>query len=1393
MIFLDVRPNGELIKAPCHPYKTTTLAKDVCLLMPIKDPDVFYSVADNIKSMHGNFKIKYMQSIYFPWKKKCKVGPQMITFVDKNTTEKTKEANARGYLKASSLNTRVKNYNTMIDMTAFFDKIKNIKFTRANLFTFWDAFLDTWDLPHKHKYLYFCPEICLVKLNSINTIKPNDIQPDNIYISFLFMLKYFYEKITKMLIDRNIELLFTDHRTTFRFSFKENTLDKDATIKLLFKNFRRMYLGLEIDKNPEDEEDIEDVQPEADTIKELDEKKINKIIASDAKPKETKINVDDQDLVNIATDKVSTTKLESEEIDNLVVTAPEVIEREIEEKNKKNDKSLEQAKQVEKIVEKSTPKPLPLDIRGHKLKTRQSKIEERNLVEVLASIENMAEGIEEKVVDNGTTGNFNQFRIYEYDNQYQKQAKKDRVDIGKSLETNSVPLFMTDYNEKVDDKLADSYVKSVQYTFESPNSTKERHTFTVRVPELREGRYLYVNGSDKAMIRQKVALPIIRLKDRVVFTSYYNKMFIDYGSGNLTKKTAKIKKFIKYIRKHFSFNDLKINFDFAPAFYSNREKNNFSEELLEVTRYVSKITIDKDNFIDFTLGDTLIGKINGMEIYHNSTDNYYYDEELKLEYDILTVFDLILAKLNNYVTEYWTNQIRNKKASDNLINPKAFLLGKKIDLLLILLHNYEENLLEILNILRDQYELQYIITPFVEDKAPKRIYNDDDGDQFLFSNFALDIKYNNLPNRALLDILNSWDLSQYDSLILKDIVEDNIESSNTVLYLANYKDLFIDPITKDVMDEMGLPSTWGEAIIYCNFLLFNYDRTISEVSLKNERMPSNSEVIQGILYKKVADAYGEYSVKKKRGSKNAVFSVERDAVISEIVTLPNVEESNKINPVQNLDKTLTVSNKGHLGINDDRSYTPPKREWDKSFYGIMSDVSPYTKGSGVSKHLAVNPNITEKRGFFNETEIEDVTPDMIMSVSASLGPFAQRHDSTPRLAMGMQQFNHLLGTEGSDVALVSYGMDSSMASLDVDFAHHMPDDGEIIFVNDRYIKVRFTNLTENGKPLEKIYQIDKIERNASKAFYIPNNMELNPDIKIKVGEKLKKDTILMYNKNLYQYHGGDIVFKSGPIVNVAIANSQNSYEDAVLITESLAQKLKTKTVKRISVKLNINNRIIFALRDLGLINPGDPIFKYAEDTGSEFINQNLDLSLLDETLLKVKESHYKGRISDIFIYYKLNDDEKKSMDPSIKKFIKDIENMYEVKYKSSTLRQNLSAVDSNRDVDHVTELKGVKRNKINGDNVDKGVILIEYFLEVDQPFTIGDKITVGNTALKGVCSKIVKDEEAPYGYTTKRKVDLILSPISPLARMVFSTFINGVLSACVVQMNEDLKKIVNKK
>lgn len=1390
MVFLDNLDNGQMVRVPCMSMKSNTLDRDILLIIPTVDEAVMLKVCEDLKHGVGNYKIRKFNAIYSPWKKRFKAGAKQIKWINKDTGGDSKRFIERGFNRSTSYNTKLKVWNACIDSTKILSELVKVKYTKANLWTFWDTLLDDWGLTHKKKYLFFNKDITLLKINNINSVKVNDIQPVNLWVNFLFMLKYDYSRITKMMIDRGFSLLITDGKSTFSFDFAKNEMNKDDTIKFLMKNLRKMYLGLEIDSA--DDEDIleldEDIPDDNNpiTVKKLDENKINKIIES-KEIKSTKILVDDSDIINDTIDKLESV-VEDDKLDEMLIVEKN-ISNEIS-KKEKNDKALEDAKKINEILNTSKATPVPLDIRGHKLSKRQSAIKERNLVEIMADIERLSEGIEPKKVN--IDSKFNRFRVYDYDTQYANQSKKDRMEIGQSMSTNTVPLFMTNYNEKLDEKSNDTYCKNVQYTFESPDSTKEKHTFTVRVPELREGRYLYINGSDKIMIRQKMALPIIHLEDSVVFTTYYNKMFVTLSSGNMTKKSAKIKKFVNYIRKNVPYDTLVKNFTFTPVYHKESLHNNISAELLEISRYISKFYIDEDNYFDITdIKDKIVGKIQGNNIYHNNIDNFYYDNDLDVEFDILFIFDILLDKLNNEITTYWKSQILNKKASDNITSPKIKMLGRNIDLIIVILHAYSENLLDLLNHMKDDYELEYEVTPFT-DKPNKAKYTDDEGDRFIFDGFTLDIKYNTIANRCLLSPLNNLEFSSYKSLKLTGITEDIIESSNTVMYMDNFKDLFIDPITKEVMEDMGLPTDYRDALIYCNKLLFEYDRTISSISLRNERMPSNSEIIQGVCYKQVADAYADYANKKRRGSKNAVFSVKRDAVLTELVTLPNVEESSKINPVQSVDKTLTISNKGVSGINNDRSYTPPKRKWDKSFYGIMSDVSPYTKASGVSKHLAVNPNITTKRGYFNETEIDDVSIDMIMSVSEVLGPFAQRHDSTPRLAMGMMQFNHLIGTEGSDVSLVTYGADSALSHLDVDFAHSLPDDGQIIESNDRFIKVRFDNLKENDKPLEKVYQINKIERNSAKAFYVPNEMEINPDIKNKVGTKIKKDTILMYNKNVYQYHGGDIVFKSGPIVNVAIANCQNSYEDAVLVSETLAHKLKTKTIKRVAVKLNNKNRITFAVKDLIDVVPGQELFKYAEDTGSDYINANMDLSLLNESLLKIKESHYKGKIFDIFIYYKLSEQEKNELDPSIKKFIKDVNSLYEVKYNTNRLKENINGVDSNREIEHVTEFTGSKRNKINGDSVDRGMILIEYFIEVEQPFTTGDKITVGNTALKGVCSKIVDDTQRPYGLSSKRPVDLILSPISPLARMVYSSFINGVLSEIMVKMNNDLKDMVNK-
>ena len=67
----------------------------------------------------------------------------------------------------------------------------------------------------------------------------------------------------------------------------------------------------------------------------------------------------------------------------------------------------------------------------------------------------------------------------------------------------------------------------------------------------------------------------------------------------------------------------------------------------------------------------------------------------------------------------------------------------------------------------------------------------------------------------------------------------------------------------------------------------------------------------------------------------------------------------------------------------------------------------------------------------------------------------------------------------------------------------MADDGQVIEMNERYIKVKYNHLKDdNNKPLEQVFNINKVERNAAKAKYILNKMVVNKELKIKKGAKL---------------------------------------------------------------------------------------------------------------------------------------------------------------------------------------------------------------------------------------------------------------------------------------------------
>ncbi len=1407
MTYLNEIPSLEITKSICYPVNSPRTNFGNIFLMPTSTKDEFFKIA-NIFSIgtDSTFKVRSPKSILLYKTGILYYGTTKKRFTDKHYEDNKKEMINHGFPKSNYSYTGIGEYNGFVDLNQIISETKNITYTAANQINFWVNIIEaSMPVTNHKKFLLFTKDTMKARISSISMINPkfglNNMS--NLYFNFLYVFKYHYLALRKLLVDNQIDIVVTDYKWTLVLKYTDLPLDSKMGEDLLSRFILRVAkfkIGAMLNEDDSSEEIVfhdeegESLSEETKDRIDQDNKALLKVIE--------KLDKKGDGVLKRGGGSLETIESTQEIMNQGLKSADKQMKESsyIDVANIIND-VLTSSKAVQKKAYSDSK-------RLYAVRKRLELIKSRNLTEIIANIEKDEENIiHKKVISNTTINNainpnkrMNEFSIYSMDKQYEETlGKKTRVNIGDNLSKATVPLFMSNYKEKTDMNSPDTKAKIVSYQFQSPNNTKESHSFTVRVPELRDGKFLHINGSDKVMVRQKMSLPLIKMKDQVLFTSYFGKMFIKASRGNTSKKLAKARRFIRVLRKKYDYKILKDYFDFTPSYFGQSNLNYLTSELLELSRYMSSFsTKDGYNFISLSITDanTLNGKFHLAVIDGESYFCTINDEIENSKGEVIGVTELFSKLMplievdNKEIANEWYN-IVNKKETTSMAHSEVIILAKSTPLIIVLINAFDDSLLEVLNIMKRDYSLEFSIRPFENGKKPKRLYTDDEGNQLVFENFVVDLKFNNVANRVLLEYLNEIDLSGYNSLLLDGIAEELYDSRH-VMNMENYRDFFIDNVaTEQILDDLGIPSTYGEALLYANTYLFESNREITQTSLKNERMPSNAEIINGVLYKETTKAYIDYSNKVKRGSKNATFSVERDAVLKSLLTLPNVEESSKLNPAQHLDKTLTISGKGVSGVNDERAYTLPKRAWDTSFFGIMSDVSPYTKSTGISLHLSVNPRIDDMKGYFNKEpdDFSELNGSNLMSVSESLAPFAQKHDSAPRLGMLMSQTNHIVSTDHSEPSLVTYGFDESMVHLDTDFAHHMKDDGKVIMMNDRYIKVEYVNLkNDDGTPQVDVFNLDDVDRNSAKAKYIRNKMILNKSLKVKEGKLLPKDAVVAYNEAFYQEMGGDIIFKAGPIAYVAITSSQNCYEDSTTVTESLAKRLSSRTLKRVEVKLKPDYRIA-SVRDFGSIQPGDVLIKYAEDLGGAFASNKIDVDLLDDILMKTKKCNYEGSLKEIYVYTHLTEKEESELDPSIKKFIASVQKHYD-SYDTNALAQGLPGYEKNRTLEHVTHFKGNRKAKMNGSTIYAGEIMIEFYIDTEMRFTGGDKVTFGASALKGVCNSVIPTEDAPIGSKTGRRIDAILSTNSPLARMVMSFFFTGVLNECAIKANNDIRKIV---
>lgn len=630
-----------------------------------------------------------------------------------------------------------------------------------------------------------------------------------------------------------------------------------------------------------------------------------------------------------------------------------------------------------------------------------------------------------------------------------KQKDKDTLSILNSFcENKDIPLYI----KKIErNNTSTAFDKKETWSILFEDDRRLQHTVTFDMPLFIDDHFLYLSESKKTISHQFLLYPIVKTgPDTVQCTSNYNKAFITRYGSKVSPKMERLKKLIaKSSSKSFKFingnNSLvnvnyltNIDYDELASTFMHLEIGNmkiyFNQEILRSELMDMKYNLDKlkVNQLPIAIKDNkevviLDVKTNLVQGTNMDLPDYIVTEMLKLDKGLKDELD----KVN---------------VSKKYVYSRASILSRKLPLLLVLA--YKDGLTTVLRKAKIKHE-------FTENKKSLTLSEKNSLGEIKFADGFLYYELYPFKNSLLLNALQEmpteiYNFSEFDTKEpYLDIIEQIDGSRQTGKALTNFIELFLDPITLEVCKDTNYPTEFTEFFLYANALLED-NSFIPENKMDLYRIRSN-EIINGILYKVLAKAYARYA-NTANNNTPIKMSIPRDAVLKQINACTIIQDYSIINPIYEADAMGAVTYKGPSGLNLDESFTLAKRSYDESMLGVVGVSSPYNNKVGVSRQLAINPQILNNRGYIKPGTVSDKELDVsnVMTPGEILTPWAGNHDDSPRVAMVSGQSKHIIPVAKTDKLLVGNGSQKTLPHmLGSDFINVAKQDGQVVEIDEK--------------------------------------------------------------------------------------------------------------------------------------------------------------------------------------------------------------------------------------------------------------------------------------------------------------------------------------------------------
>ena len=904
--------------------------------------------------------------------------------------------------------------------------------------------------------------------------------------------------------------------------------------------------------------------------------------------------------------------------------------------------------------------------------------------------------------------------LFEYDltNILMSFAKKDR------------PLILISL-KKEDTSTAIDKLYTYTAVFEDERGT--RHTLVFDMPKFVDDKFIHINGSDKLLINQIVPLPVTKVSpDEVQISSNYKKVFISRFGKNVSGKVSKFYKALPEVPSKIISCVKGNNVQENAAYMTTIEYDEIGSKYSTITLMEDNITIyfnqkeinhicgsqelgyDKENEIPFAIDASNDGEMKLITLDIN-TDTISGTDMSPIDY----IIDKISNRLPSFKEDFAKVSVGKK-----YMYTRATIMAKKVPMVLLL--SFLMGLEPLLNKLKLDWKFS---------EKNTRLSSEESNEYSVVKFSDGYLIYKNIPfsNALLLNGLFDIPTEEYEFLDFssKDMYYDLFNRlfgrRNIATAFENFNELFIDPITEEILKDYNLPTNFIDLMIYGNSLLENNTFDL-DGDLKNYRIRSN-EMVNAHLYLVLSKAYENY--RSTADNRNPTkMSIKRNEVINDIFNSQLLEEYSTLNPIFEMDRMRSTSYKGPGGCNVDRAFNIEKRAYNETMLGILAQSSPISSNIGVSRIMSINPNITSLRGYItpgSQDNVESLNMTNMMSGAEMLVPMSATHDDAQRVSMASTQSRHTIATMDSDVPLFGYGTDKVLAKMISNrFAYKAKEDGTIVEINEKlgYMIVEY----KSGKR-DVIDISNKQALNTGSGFYVNN--KLSP-VFTNIGKKFKAGDVLAINKEFFRYDpiSGDVIYTSGPLVRVGIIHGSCVFEDSTIVTARLAERLSSYVTEKKDVCIGKNSNIYHIAKIGDIVKVGDPLLVFDESYDDEYLNKLLaklqeddkdDLISAGRTPIKSK---YNGKIIDVKIYYSVP---KNELSETLQKVINDYEKPIKQRLKAFS-ENNINIKDLvtlNELPEHTEPING----KIKGVKMNDNEILIEFYIQTLDKYGGGDKIT----------------------------------------------------------------------